>query len=91
MIRSFRHKGLKELFLTGRSSKVRADLQKRALRRLDALDQAVTLKDMNVPGFNFHSLKVRPKRYTVHVSGPWCMTFEWIDGDAWRVDLEQYH
>lgn len=91
MIRSFRHKALKELFLTGRSSKVRADLQKRALRRLDALDQAVTLKDMNVPGFNFHSLKGRPKRYSVHVSGPWCMTFEWIDGDAWRVDLEQYH
>jgi proteic killer suppression protein len=25
------------------------------------------------------------------VSGPWCITFEWLDGVAWRVDLEQYH
>ncbi|MEE9255003.1 MAG: type II toxin-antitoxin system RelE/ParE family toxin [Pseudomonadales bacterium] len=91
MIKSFRHKGLKELFLTGRSSKVRADVQKRVLRRLDALNQAVTVQDMNVPGFNFHGLRGRPKRYSVHVSGPWCITFEWIDGDAWRVDLEQYH
>ena len=34
---------------------------------------------------------VEPTRYTLHVSGPWTITFEWIDGDAWRVDLEQYH
>jgi len=25
------------------------------------------------------------------VSGPWCITFEWKDGHAIRVDLEQYH
>ena len=91
MIKSFQHKGLKGLFLTGQSAKVRADLQKRVLRRLDALNQAATLHDMNVPGFNFHSLRGRPKRYSVHVSGPWCITFEWIDSDAWRVALEQYH
>ena len=49
------------------------------------------LEELNVPGFNFHRLKGRPLRYTLHVNGPWCITFEWIDGDAWRVDLEQYH
>jgi plasmid maintenance system killer protein len=31
------------------------------------------------------------KRYTVHVNGPWCITFEFDDGDALRVDFEQYH
>jgi toxin HigB-1 len=25
------------------------------------------------------------------VNGPWCITFEFLDGDAVRVDLEQYH
>jgi len=25
------------------------------------------------------------------VNGPWCITFEFHNGDAWRVDLEQYH
>jgi hypothetical protein len=27
----------------------------------------------------------------LHVNGPWCITFEWIDGEALRVNLEQYH
>ncbi|NJL26823.1 MAG: plasmid maintenance system killer [Thermoanaerobaculia bacterium] len=91
MIRSFRHKGLEELFLNGRSPKIRADLQRRCLLRLDALDQAVALSELRVPGFDFHALRGSPQRYTLHVNGPWCVTFEWEDADAYRVDLEQYH
>lgn len=91
MIRSFKHKGLKALFGTGESANVRPDLQARALRRLDALDRAVALNDLNVPGFDFHHLRGRPRRYSLHVNGPWCITFEWIDGEALRVNLEQYH
>jgi proteic killer suppression protein len=30
-------------------------------------------------------------RYIVHVNGPWCMTFEFEESDALRVDFEQYH
>ena len=91
VIKSFRHKGLAELFEAGVSAKVSGDLQARALRRLDALDQATALMDLRVPGFDFHALRGVPKRYSLHVNGPWCITFEWVDGDAWRVDLEQYH
>lgn len=91
MIRSFRHKGLEELFWTGATRKVRHDLLARTLRRLDALDQAEQLADLNVPGFNFHALKGRSVRYSLHVNGPWCVTFEWDEGEAVRVDLEQYH
>ena len=91
VIRSFRHKGLEELFLTGASRKIRPDLVGRSLRRLDALDQAEQLSDLNVPGFNFHALRGKPTRYSLHVNGPWCVTFEWDEGDAERVDLEQYH
>jgi proteic killer suppression protein len=25
------------------------------------------------------------------VNGPWCITFEFEDGDACRIDFEQYH
>ena len=91
MIKSFRHKGLAELFEQGHSSKIRQDLQSRALRRLEALDQSELLTDLNVPGFNFHGLQGRPKRYSIHVNGPWCITFEWEEGDAVKVELEQYH
>jgi toxin HigB-1 len=91
VIKSFRHVGLKVLFQTGTSAKVRSDMQARALRRLDALDQADSLADLNLPGMQFHRLQGKPTRYSLHVNGPWCITFEWIDGDAYRVDLEQYH
>lgn len=91
MIRSFRHKGLSELFQKGRSGKLDARLHKRCLERLDALDAATQPEDMNIPGYNFHGLEGVPKRYTVHVNGPWCITFEFEDGDAWRVDFENYH
>lgn len=91
MIKSFRHKGLKELFLTGRTAKVGAALQDRCLRRLDALHQANVPEDVNLPGFDFHALRGKPVRYTVHVNGPWCITFEFESGHAYRVNLEQYH
>jgi len=91
VVRSFRHKGLEELFRKGRSRKVAADLQSRALRRLDALVEAATLRDLSIPGFDFHPLRGKPLRYSIHVNGPWCITFEWSDGDALQVDLEQYH
>jgi proteic killer suppression protein len=70
---------------------VRPDLQRRALVRLKVLDEAADPSDLNVPGFNFHRLQGRPVRYSVHVNGPWCVTFEWQDGDSVRVNLEQYH
>jgi proteic killer suppression protein len=91
VIKSFRHKGLRDLFLKGKSPKLRADLHARCLVRLDVLDHAEQLAEIDVPGFDFHRLRGKPKRFSVHVNGPWCITFEWIKGDALRVDLEQYH
>jgi proteic killer suppression protein len=91
MIRSFKHKGLAELFERGRTRRVRQDLQTRCLERLDALDQAQTLQDVTRPGFDFHGVRGTPRRYSLHVNGPWCITFEWEDNEALRVDLEQYH
>ena len=91
MIISFKHKGLSELFERGRTRRVRQDLQTRCLRRLEVLDQAEVLTDLNVSGFNFHGLHGVPKRYSMHVNGPWCISFEWNQGEALRVDLEQYH
>ena len=77
--------------MTGRSAKIRPDLKSRCLRRLDALNEASKPQDMNIPGFNFHGLRGTPKRYSVHVNGPWCVTFGWDENDAVDVDLEQYH
>ena len=93
MIRSFRHKGLRDLFLKAQSAGVRSDLRKRSLARLDALDAATELRQLNLPGFRLHPLKgEQAGRWSIDVNGPWRITFEWSeDGNAYRVDLEQYH
>jgi proteic killer suppression protein len=92
MIKTFRSKPLARLWTTGSSPKINAKFVDRILRRLDALDAAQVAEDMNLPGFDFHSLRGhRPARYTVHVNGPWCITFEFEKGDAFAVDFEQYH
>jgi proteic killer suppression protein len=91
MIESFVHKGLSELFETGKSAKIQKALANRALRRLDAIDTAKTPEALNVPGFDFHGLQGKPKRYSVHVNGPWCITFEWQGEDAVKLDFENYH
>ena len=91
MIRSWRHRGLRELFETGRSRRIRQDQRERVIRRLDVLNAAATIKEVDVPGFGFHRLEGKPLRSAIAVNGPWRITFEWRDGDAYEVDLEQYH
>jgi proteic killer suppression protein len=91
VIRSFRHKGLKELFERGQTRKVPPDLHARTLRRLDRLQAAVVPEDMRLPGFYFHRLHGKPARYSVRVSGNWRLTFGWDGFDAVDVDLEDYH
>ena len=91
VIKNFRHKGLSELFEKGSSRKVRQDLKARTLRRLDVLNQAESLKELKIPGFDFHRLRGKPIRYSIHVNGNFCITFTWENGNAKDVDLEDYH
>ena len=91
MIKSFRSKALKAFWSKGDASKVPPALVARLRRRLDALNAAKTPDAMNVPGFDFHKLQGKPLRYTVHVNGPMCVTFEWDGEDAAQVDFEDYH
>ena len=92
MIKPFRNKVLAALFETGKTGKIDAKMHKRILVRLDRLEAAERPEDMNLPGFDFHALHgFNPTRYTVHVNGPWCITFEFDGKDATRVDFEQYH
>jgi len=92
MIKTFKNKALADLWENSRTAKIDAKMHKRILVRLDRLDVCTAPEDMNLPGFDFHSLhSFNPVRFTVHVNGPWCITFEFENGDAYRVDFEQYH
>ena len=91
MIRSFRSRGLSAFWHKGDASRIRADHLQRVRVRLDALNAARSPQEMNLPGFDFHKLRGKPIRYSIHVNGPWCITFAWDGEDAIQVDYEQYH
>lgn len=90
VIRSFRHKGLHTLFVGGKDAKISTDLIPRIVRQLDALHAVRRVAELEMPGFKVQNLKGAPTRYSLQVFGPFCLTFEWVDGDAWRVDLAQF-
>jgi len=59
---------------------------------LDRLNAANEIKDMNYPGSYLHKLTGDKKgQYSVRVSGNWRIFFEFIDGDAYVVDYDDYH
>lgn len=91
MIKTFRDRRLRELFVTGRSGKIDRRLQARLIRQLDALDSAQNPRQLDVPGWRFHGLRGYRGCFSLTVTGNWRLTFEWRDGHAWRVDLEDYH
>ena len=67
-------------------------MHKRILLRLGVLDSVSRVDSLNIPGFDFHALHgFKPVRYTIHVNGPMCITFEFDNGDAHKVDYENYH
>jgi len=92
VIRSFRNKGLAELFADGNTKHINRSFHKRTMERLDVMDAAADLIGMNAPGYSFHPLNGHnPTRYSIHVNGPWCLTFEFDGTDVLKVDFEQYH
>jgi toxin HigB-1 len=91
VIGSFRHKGLEELYLTGKTHRVGSDVIRKCARILQLLELADKPEDMNIAGFRFHSLHGEPKRWSVRVTGNYRITFGWSGGNAQEVDFEDYH
>ena len=92
MIRTFRHRGLRELYEHGRSAKVAQTHVARLLRILTALDSSGSPEGMDLPGFRLHALRGRMKgRYAVSVSANWRVTFRFEAGHAVDVDYLDYH
>ena len=92
MIETFRHRGLKRLFQQGDSSKIRADEVRRIADVLAHLDLAHSPSDLDLPGYRLHPLKGNLKgMWSVTLSGNWRIVFRFDDGDAFDVDLVDYH
>jgi proteic killer suppression protein len=92
MIKSFRHKGLRTLFETGKATGIQPQHARRLQAQLTALNTATSVDDMNIPGYRLHPLRGQDKgRWSIWVNGNWRITFEFDDGNAYVLDYEDYH
>jgi proteic killer suppression protein len=92
MIKSFKHKGLAKFFTTGSTAGIQAQHAARLEERLQALHTAITIEDMDLPGWRLHSLKGdHAGLWAINVSGNWRVVFEFVDGRAYIVNYEDYH
>ena len=92
MITSFAHKGLERFFTKGSASGIQADYAPRIGMILDAIEAATEVMELDLPGFHLHRLKGNKRNmWSVRVSANWRITFEFTDGDAHILNLEDYH
>lgn len=92
MIISFKHKGLKNFFVTGSKAGIVAAHEKRIKVILQRLNAAISAKDMNTPGMNFHQLSGNLNGfYSVSVSGNWRIIFKFDEKNAIDVNYIDYH
>lgn len=94
VIKNYRHKGLERFRETGNGRGFDAKLAKRLHTRLDLMNAATSLDQMNRVGWDLHLLKGdRAGTWSISVNGPWRITFLWNETtlDCQDVDLEQYH
>lgn len=92
MIKSFKHKGLKQFFEKGDCSGIQSKHEQKLRLQLAALDTAHVIEDMNLPGYRLHKLKGERKNcWSITVNGNWRITFEFDSGDVYIVNYEDYH
>lgn len=92
MIKNFKHKGLEQFFTKDSKKSLDARDLSKITRILDRLDTAVVITDMDIPGWDLHELKGNRKgTWSVAVRKNWKITFLFENGEAYNVNLEDYH
>lgn len=92
MIVSWIHKGLKDFFGTGSMAGIQAPHARRLAERLQVINQAKVIQDINLPPYRLHQLKGdRSGIWSISVTGNWRITFKFEDGNAYIINYEDYH
>ncbi|MFZ7229160.1 type II toxin-antitoxin system RelE/ParE family toxin [Avibacterium avium] len=91
MIKSFKHRGLQQYFEKGITKGLRADHLRKIGGILDLIDRSTDVADFQML-YQYHKLKGdREGIWSMTVSGNWRITFEFINGDAYILNYEDYH
>ncbi|MBI4090751.1 MAG: type II toxin-antitoxin system RelE/ParE family toxin [Candidatus Komeilibacteria bacterium] len=93
MIKSFRSDEAQKVYEREGSRKLPNDIQNVALRKLWMINAAVTIADLRIPPAN-RLEKLSGKRggqYSIRINDKWRICFRWNQGDAYEVEITDYH
>ncbi len=93
MIKSFAAEETAKIFQRQFSRRLPPEIQRTARMKLEILDAAETLQDLRIPPSN-HLEKLtgdRSGQYSIRVNLQWRICFKWEDGNAYRVEIVDYH
>ena len=93
MIKTFANKETEQLYIKGKSKHLPSDLIKRAVRRVEYINLAKNLEDLRVPPSNrLHALEGNRKgQFSISINDQWRICFRYVDGDAYDVEITDYH
>ena len=93
MIKSFRDKETERIFKREVSRKLPTTIQRVALRKLLIIHAAVKLYDLRVPpGNQLEALSGdRKGQHSIRINKQWRTCFIWRNGDAYYVEISDYH
>ena len=93
MIRSWNDREAERIFNLERSRKLPPDIQRIALRKLRMLDAAASLQDLKIPpASRLEKLAgARQGQWSIRINDQWRVCFSWVDGNAYGVEIVDYH
>lgn len=93
MIRSFADSESEQFYATGRARRVPPDIRRRAAMRLTQLNSATQLQDLRSPPSNRLELLKgdRKGQYSIRINDQWRVCFRFVNGDAFDVEIVDYH
>jgi len=93
MIKSFGCKDTEKIFQRERARKLPHDIQRVAMRKLWMIDAAPDLNSLRVPpGNRLEALSgKRVGQHSIRINDQWRICFRWHDGNAYDVEIVDYH
>lgn len=93
MIRAFADKEAEKIWQGTPSRRLPTDIQQVARRKLRMLNNAATLEDLRIPPANrLETLKgTRKGQHSIRINNQWRICFHWREGDAFDVEIVDYH
>ena len=93
VIKTFADRATRDLYERGRSKRLPSEIIRRAIRKLEYIEHAAKLDDLKVPpGNRLHELEGdRSGQFSIAINDQWRICFRFVDGDAYDVEVTDYH